>query len=484
LHRRASGDFGVSFKQGAETFSARLAPLLAELRYRPFVSVFALALVVRVVVMLAYFPAVMLSFDSPRYARVDGKPLFSDYWMPAGYPLFLKSVHVLSDQLWVTVALQHVIGLSAGVIVFLVMRYLRASRPLACVAAAVPLLSGDHIYLEHMIMADFLFASLTTAGLAVAVIALAREPRTSLLAFAAGLLGIAALVRSVGLALLPVLLICAFVSARGRSADRLKITAAAVLPALLILVVYAGVRKTVRGKYLGFSDMAGWNVYSRVAPFADCAKFSPPEGTAVLCENAPPRERPGPFFYVWNPESISRRNFGIGPATQKPLGRFAVHVIEHQPFDYMRAVIIDLWRYIEPLTGLNWPYSGQTYGALAFGARDPGVEARVVEAMSRTYRGAQPRVHGEQLINTYQQLFRIPGLLLGLLLICATLGVFRASRPIRIAIALFGLGAAAMYVVPVATVSYDVRYGVPPTALLAMAGLLGAKALAFRLEIR
>jgi hypothetical protein len=393
--------------------------------------------------------------------------------MPAGYPLLLHFLRLFSDQLWVTIAVQHLIGLSAGVIVFLVMRYLTVSRPFACLAAAVPLLSGDHIYLEHMIMADFLLAFLATAGLAVATIGLAKSVRAGPLAIGSALLGMATLARSAGIVLIPVLVICTVISVRGTALQRARAVGVALLPALLVLTLYAGSRKLAHGKYLGISDMRGWNLYSRVAPFADCRKFSPPPGTAVLCEETPPSERPGPFFYVWEPESISRRNFAIGPATGKPLGAFAVQAILHQPLDYLRAIIIDFWRYIEPATGRNWPYAGQSDGALAFGARDPTVEQLVVSVMSRGYRGTQLEVHGQQLLNAYQQFFRITGLLLAAFLLLTIRGMWRADGGVRVGALLFGFGGLGLYLLPVATISYDGRYGVPAVTLVVMSGLLG-----------
>ena len=94
--------------------------------------------------------------------------------------------------------------------------------------------------------------------------------------------------------------------------------------------------------------MRGWNLYARVAPFADCAQFSPPKKTSVLCETTPIAARPGAFGYVWNANSIARRHFALNPKAPKLLGAFARQVILHQPADYLRAVVIDLARYLEP----------------------------------------------------------------------------------------------------------------------------------------
>jgi 4-amino-4-deoxy-L-arabinose transferase-like glycosyltransferase len=436
-----------------------------------------LGLAVRLIVMVSYFPAVMLSADSPRYARIDGQPMFGDFWMPAGYPLVLRFLRGITDQLWFTIAVQHVIGLSAGVILFLAMRRLGARHWVACLPAAVAFLSGDHIYLEHMIMAEFLITFLATAGLATAVFGLAGGVRPRLLAAASALLGMAALTKSVGIILIPVLMICTLLFANGPRRARLRALSFALFPGLAILGIYFVGCKLAHGKYRGLSDMRGWNLYSRVAPFADCRKFSPPAGTAVLCEQTPTAERPGPFFYVWDSNSIARRHFRLGPKTGEQLGAFAVQVILHQPFDYLRAVVIDLARYIEPATGRHWPYAGQTDGALAFGWHDPSVEQQVVTAMSRGYRGTQPHIYGPGLLNFYQQFFRLSGLILATLLLLTFVGMGRRREPLELGIMLFGLAGLALYILPVATLCYDFRYGVPPSTLIAVSGVLGGVSL-------
>ena len=454
--------------------SASANLLLRELSYRPFLVLLMVGLAIRVIVMVSYFPAIMLAFDSARYARVDGQPMFSDYWMPAGYPFLLRLLRVVSRELWITIAVQHLIGLSVGVILFLTMRHLKVSRSVACLPASVALLSGDHIYSEHIILADFLLTFLAAAGLSVAVFALAGGVRLRTLATASAILGTAALAKSVGLVLIPILALCTLCFATGKISDRMRTLVVALLPAVAVLAAYAAGCKLVKGKYLGLSDMRGWNVYSRVAPFADCRRFSPPDGTAILCEQTVPAERPGPFYYVWNTDSVARRHFPLGPKTGRQLGAFATQAILHQPFDYVRTVVIDLWRYVEPATGRHWSYAGQTDNTVTFGWRDPAVEQLVVPAMSRGYRGTELRIYGQSLLNAYQQLFRLGGLILAALMILSIYGICRGRGPLHIAVVLFGLGAFGLYILPVATLSYDFRYGLPPAPLMAVSGILGA----------
>src|ERR1051325_10616240 len=142
--------------------------------YRPLLLLFVAGLSLRIILMLMYFPAVMLSFDSPRYARIDSMPMpggvssstaamFGDFWMPAGYPMLLKILRGISDQLWFTIAAQHVLGLTVGLILFLVMRHAGTRPWIACLPAAVAFFSGDHLYCEHIIMAESFLIFLTAA---------------------------------------------------------------------------------------------------------------------------------------------------------------------------------------------------------------------------------------------------------------------------------------------------------------------------------
>src|SRR5215467_6579942 len=93
-----------------------------ELLYKPFLILLGTGLFIRIILMLLYFPAVMIFVDSPRYARINAWPLFGDFWMPAGYPMLLQVLHTISQQMWVTIAIQHLMGLAVGPLLFLALR--------------------------------------------------------------------------------------------------------------------------------------------------------------------------------------------------------------------------------------------------------------------------------------------------------------------------------------------------------------------------
>lgn len=436
----------------------------------------ALAIVVRIGLMYLYFPALLLAFDTPRYARVGGFPMFGDFWMPAGYPFFLCLLRSVTNELWVTTAVQHALGIATGVFLYIALIRLQVRPWVACIPAAAVFFSGDQLYLEHSPMADFFLTFCAAGGFLATVVWLTKRKSWWWLGIASAAFAYATLVRSAGVALLAVLAFVAVIAAGDGLRARGVAACFAVIPAGLVFGLYVAVFWLSGGRYLGISDMRGWNFYSRVAPFADCSKFTPPKGTEVLCETRPPAERPGPFGYVWDLQSVPRRMFELGPETGKKLEEFACEVVRHQPLDYARAVLLDLARFVEPSLGGNRPLAGQPREIISFGWRDPEVERLVVRAMALDYRGTEVTVRAQAFLGAYQQYISIRCWWLVPLAISTVAGFWRARENLRFAVLLFGLGALALFALPALTVSYDFRYGIPPAIFLVVAGVLGAVA--------
>ena len=113
---------------------------------------------------------------------------------------------------------------------------------------------------------------------------------------------------------------------------------------------------------------------------------------------------------------------------------------------------------------------------MSFGWRDLSVERVVVHELSKKYHKTKAHLHGEKWLAVYQNLFRVGGLALIALLVSTCVGIIRARGPMRPAIFLFGLIGLGLYLVPVMTLSYDFRYGIPAETFVVVSGLLGAMA--------
>lgn len=464
-----------------QTLAAKARIIRDELLYGPLIVLLAAALTVRLATMVLYQPAIMTLADSPRFARIDPSGLFDDFYMPALYPMLLEVLRAISDQLWFTIAIQHLGGLVVGVIVYLAMRRLGLRRALACIPSAYVLLVGDLLYLEHVLMADWLLFALATTGLAAGVRGLVPRIDRGWLAAAGVLLMAAGLARSVGLVLPLVLIVVVVWLGAAPLRARLGGAGVAAAGAAVVLAGYLGAFALAGGRYTGLTDFAGWNLYSRVAPFADCSRFDPPDGTEVLCETTPPEQRPGPFGYVWSADSVSRRNFDpLGPETGGPLGEFAREAITHQPLEYLGAVGEDFARYFDPGINRSQPLSGQSPELISFGFHDPTTEANVVAALDQRYDGVALEASGDGVLSTYQEIVRVDTLPLVASLVVTLLAIVLARGALRLGAALFGLAALALYLGPVLTNSYDFRYGIPPGVLLVIAASAGACGLAVR----
>jgi hypothetical protein len=243
---------------------------------------------------------------------------------------------------------------------------------------------------------------------------------------------------------------------------------------------YVTVAETT-GRYTGLAEMGGINLYSRVAGFADCSRFTPPAGTRVLCERTPPEQRPGPFYYSWDARSPAWSQIGaMDTRTADLAGPFARKALLAQPLDYARVVAKDLVRYVDPTVGTDRPYAGISGEVYLFSYRDPKTEALIQRALRPTYAGVTVRVRHAALLEAYQRSTRVGGLMLLVLLGVALAGAGLGRGPARRGAMLVGATALVLFAVPVMTLSYDLRYGIPGTSLLAAATALGAAALAAR----
>jgi 4-amino-4-deoxy-L-arabinose transferase-like glycosyltransferase len=347
------------------------------------------------------------------------------------------------------------------------------------------LLSGDQIYLEHALLSESLFTALVAAAAYAGVRATGRGRAAGWLTACGALLAAAALTRGVGLALVPVAVAWATLTARGAPGPgRLVAGGAVLLAATVPLVGYVAVT-AMRGGDTGLVEQAGWSLYARAAPFARCSEFVPPPGTAGLCEGSSPEGRPGGSFYLWDRHrSPARRAFGFPPARSELAGAFARGAIMAQPLDYLREVGGESVRVVRPDAPAR-PLSGGGSTTLAIDRRSYGFESEITDAATRAgYSHAPVTVSPEiRALAAYQH---VTGVVSGalivtigtILLVGAAAGRRGGSSPGASLLA--GLALALLFA-PIAAFQYTPRFAVPVLGLWSAAGAAVLTSLGSRL---
>jgi hypothetical protein len=242
------------------------------------------------------------------------------------------------------------------------------------------------------------------------------------------------------------------------------------------------------GGHSGLAEDQGLSLYGRVAQFADCGKFTPPQGTKVLCVDTPAPQRPGPCYWTWSPESPLRAKFDFNiddSHDQELVASFAKAAIVHQPFEYLSTVTKDFARFFAPDVGNTRPENGITPQYMSFGSTTPAAQGDSLDGMAdwvaEKYSGvgAGEASHAAQsLLGTYQAIFRVDGLLLLVLIALSLAGAVLGQGPIRAGATLFLISGLTLLVIPPAVSSYDARYVLPPVVLFAAGGSFGLAVLA------
>lgn len=444
-------------------------------------GVIAVAFALRVLLMIAYTPAILSYSDERSYVGAAAGKLFSNPFRPAGYSMFLKAVHLLSASLPLTIAVQHLIGLATAVLVYAIARRIGASRWMALLAGAVVALSGDQLYLEHVLLSDGLFATLTLlacyCGLRVGAANRVGSHASSLRwALTAGALAaVAATVRTIGVVSAGVLVVWVLVVSGPNLRRRVASAGGAGLICAGLLLAYAFAQQSQTGVF-GLTRFSGWPLYARVATFADCAKFTPPPETRGLCQTLPPSKRPAAWTYDWTSESPAQRLFGPPPAGGGKVAAFARAAILAQPGDYLHAVASDLALYF-------WPYRQTGAAQYSLDQRSPSSTAMNLPSV-RAYWGpvvVHVRASIARVLERWRGIVRVHPWMLALGALLGLLGMLlTADRVSREGIALLWATALAMLLATVAVTFYDFRLGVPPAMLLVIAGARGAEVIAQR----
>lgn len=442
-----------------------------------FPAVVALAAALRACALLGY-RGVLWFPDSYSYLGVALRPQPFPI-RPVGYSLFLWLLRPFHSFVLVA-GVQHLFGLAAGVLVYVLLRRRFGLPAWGASLAAVPvLLDGYQIELEQLLMSDALFEVLVVAAVTVA---LWRRRPTLWHAGAAGLLiGLATVTRSIGLPLIAVLLVALLVARTGWR-GRLAAAAAAALLFAIPAGAYAVWYHGAWGRY-AMTNSSGMFAYARAASFADCARIKPPPDERRFCPAEPPGHRRAAPDYVWH----NTRAFGHSKPAYKRFtlandtaaGDFARRAITAQPWDYARASVRDLLRtfqwsrtdYPTPNTVARYrfPYGPRP---LPHGYSVPGGTIRHdADSYGHTSGQAAVSTPWAGLIRGYQRWIYLHGTMFGAILLLGAIGVLRHRRTAGGPVLLPWSLAMALIVIPPFTASFDYRYVLPavPVACLAAA---------------
>jgi hypothetical protein len=423
--------------------------------------------------------------DSYAYVASAIGPLFSAPLRPAGYPYFLGHVQSIDSNLSATIVLQHVLRLASALLLYLAARRVGLSHWWSLLPAGVLALSGPQILIEHAVLTEPLFVFLQSAAVYAAVRAVGA--RDWAWALGAGLLaGATVTARTLGVLLTGVLILWLAFGSGGAWRRRLIRAAAALAATLLVVGAYVTYQESETG-YTGLTPAGAWNLYGRVAPFADCDRFTPPDGTRRLCEDTPEDERPGPNSYIFAPDTPAADVFGSAfVATEKQndsIGDFARTAILNQPLDWLDHVVTeDLVRYVSSDRTVR-EGQGLTFDGLQETLMSGTQKRGTAELIATWYSTTGEYVHTGRLdaFFSYERTTRVVGALFVLFALLGVGGLALARAAPRRGAWLFAPVALVSILGPAATLYYDARYAIPAFGPLVAAAAVGGWAMTERL---
>ena len=445
---------------------------------RVLIALVVLGTVLRLLSAISWWPATILEDG---YQNFAGTHPFMDALHPAGYALILRAIGQVSHQIAVPIFLQHLSGLASALWLAAATRRITGSAWPGLLPAAIVLLGGDEVFLEHSIMSESWTILAVSIGLYATVRALDRPESWQPWPLVAGLaLGTAVTIRTADLPII-VVAASALLVARPQLASW-RPALAAVAMAAVVLLAFAGANARF-GLRFGIAPSPGWYLYGRVAQFADCSRFTPPPGTARLCQKTPAPHRENGYYYMFLSQAPAPRLFGTFGNDDALIGGWARRALEAQFGDFLSTAWLYLSSYyvpgskparLNPSTGLDPQLDFTNRGNIYYDAA--GREA-LEEFFGRfpDYRNESGLdvLRGEQLVT------RFGATALFVATILVLIGLMIGTRRSRVGVLLFGIGGLSMLLAPVLTGTYSGRYTVP------MAGpLLVAAAITITEELR
>jgi len=435
--------------------------------------------------MWSYRPAFVGYPDARAYILAARGPLYWNPYKPVGYPLFLRGLRAIDGRLSVTVAAQHALGLASGGVAYAMTARVLRRRGLALLPAAVVLLGGSQVFLEHAILSDAPYTFLLTIVLYCGVRGLAGGSDLRWLAGAGLALAASVTMRTVGVFLIPVVAGWAAGSATADTSAGSRRAGALLLCSAAPLAGYLVAQHSVTGSW-GLTRSTNFALYARLAPLADCSRLKPPPGTEGLCEQSAPRSRPNANWYIFDLDSPAIRHYGVPPwplervppaayrwPGNEPTGRFARAVLRAQPLDYLASVLEGLANYVRPRAGRPSVFEYDQRKLIAE-LHNERFEAAAGPDIASYYTSSGRYLRRNvRALESFGRAARTEGPLTAVLAIGAAAGVLLARGTTARAACLFASSALSLAAAPVALLFYDVRYAAPMAVPLTAAAAIG-----------
>jgi hypothetical protein len=414
---------------------AQASPRALWTGHRLFTIALILALIPRILEMLAFRPA-LTTADSFVYMQEAVNHALGTI-RPSGYPMFLAFFSVLPHALPYVVAVQHLMGLAIAVIVYALLRYWGLPAWGATLATLPTLFDTREIALESYILPDTLYCLVLL--IIVALLITRHTPRPWQCVTAALLLAYVCVLRGNGILL--VVVVAAFLLIR-RVGWRALTASFAVFA--FPLCMYALVFHGETGQF-NLTSSDGMFLWSRTTSFANCKIIKPPADLRPLCPSAekPTRvSRDSPSFslsndliinspteYLWASDAWWRTDSdpGFNAHNDSLAMSFALRAIEKQPLSYLRVVSRDtLLTFIatdRPQDGYNM-YLTPTPRITKL----PSYYVRYERSFAGTTENTHAVYPWAQLMLDYQQPVWFPGVVFLLIVLAGLAGVVRDWR--------------------------------------------------------
>ncbi|MGI8868235.1 MAG: hypothetical protein ACR2F6_05130 [Mycobacteriales bacterium] len=435
--------------------------------------VLAVAIALRVVLTVAYRPAIIFP-DSVGYLYGAQRAITGEQ-RQGGYSLLIEPFLHLGPSLTVLTIVQHVLGVAVVVVMYAALLR-NGVRPWLAALGVSPLaLDAVPAYIEQFVMSDTFANSLLLLGLA-ALLRAGKTPSWWALGSAGVLFGCSASIRIANL--VAVLVAASFLLFVHRTRVRgLAAAGALTLAAAVPLAGYAALYHQDHGRWAltGDSSLMG---YSRVSRIIDCGRLDLPDYERPLCPAQALGHRKAPDFYAWDVRSPAYHLKQSSLPPDRTVEQVRTDFVQRVMWQERTAYAWSVFKNIGDLFPANrgdafWARRDRWLPTKAF----PTFGFNPQPSVARFDNGRRVELHKDAagVAYYYGRIVVTPGPLLGLLLIVALAtgcgAGNREGRRLRILlIALTGMGT---LIISVASLYSSIRYQVLAAALIPVAAALG-----------